>query len=141
MHRKLTTLFLSTLVLLLTRGVASADDVDDDENFREDVIRCEDAVARIAVCCPNVSAPKQACVHHLFRETTDCGCGDSVTREEHIWPVLGLARSKEISGQSCLSLVADDGCSRLAQEISITNSSLHDDGDCSDLPNDDGFRT
>ena len=113
MHRKLTTLFLSTLVLLLTRGVASADDVDDDENFREDVIRCEDAVARIAVCCPNVSAPKQACVHHLFRETTDCGCGDSVTREEHIWPVLGLARSKAIAGESCASEAGPFAVTRL----------------------------
>lgn len=91
MHRAKTTASLVVIVLLLRGGIACN---EGDENFREDVIACENAVAHVAACCPGVAAPEQACVYHYLRETVDCGCtaGDSF-HEESIWASASRGRA------------------------------------------------
>jgi hypothetical protein len=56
-------------------------------SFREDELQCEEAVARLADCCPAFSAQAVSCVYVE-------GCGEVV-------PDLGVGESKCIRSLSC----------------------------------------
>jgi hypothetical protein len=110
------------LVLLVCGKLACKEDPKDDSNpFREAVVRCEDAVAHLSTCCPDVTVPAGACTfsHH---EDVCGGCtgqvgGDAGTQD--VWPVLSIAESQAIEGESCS--VVD--CTKAAELVARRHSS------------------
>ncbi len=101
--------------LLLTSGLAvkarAATDVleDDDNQFREDVILCEEAVAHAALCC-GFGVPAKTCsFYHYEAIDDDCGCDSPRTtgREERdVWPALSASLSPRIIDASCEEMKA-----------------------------------
>lgn len=134
MSRTPTILALALVALVLSRGVAVAGTTDvDADNFREDVILCENAVAHAKTCCPNLAAPQTACVYHDSLTTTNCGCEQDGTSDysgQITTPVIDVATSSTILGSSCEALAADDGCARLATELAKPNTTTYGGGDC-----------
>jgi hypothetical protein len=96
----------------------------DDNNFREDVLYCEDAVAQTKACCPDVVVPPRACTFHQYVDVEDCGCETGEDRdEEHTWPVIDVATSRSIIDKGCAELAANDGCAALGALLGRTNES------------------
>ncbi|HEY3450198.1 MAG TPA: hypothetical protein VGK67_27840 [Myxococcales bacterium] len=75
-----------TALLALTCGI------------REDELRCEEAVAHLADCCPGFDPTQIDCYYST-------GCGT-------IYPVIDIQESRCVSGMKCEDLVAAGVCSR-----------------------------
>lgn len=104
---------------LLTGGVACVDS----ENFRSDVIHCEDALSHAIACCPGLTPPETACVYEHESGSGDCGCTRSgQDYYEHTrTPAVGLTRSYAIASATCEDLALNDGCAALAAEFAVEN--------------------
>ena len=126
--------FLSVFALARGLGCSDRDEFGDEVNFREDVILCENAVARVLECCPDLQVPGDACVFRHVGWTRDCGACSNGTEsyEERVEPVLAIATSKGILGASCGDLAAADGCARLQADLSRENRWSELTGSCSD---------
>ena len=85
----------------------SGDDEHDDNNFRGDVIECEDALERLERCCPDFDAKPVLC---NFFHSKDTGCGSVSTND--VQPALDRDESACIRDRSCDSLVATKVCER-----------------------------
>lgn len=72
----------------------------DDNNFRADVIECEDALARLQRCCPDFDAKPVLC---NFFHSQSSGCGTSTT--SNVKPAYSTAESACIREMSCDELV------------------------------------
>lgn len=72
MKKALPLLFLTFFVVRPAR----ADD-DDFDNFRSDVLHCEEAVGKLVECCPSFPAASIDCTYS--RETRDSGCDFQTT--------------------------------------------------------------
>lgn len=119
MHLSL--LFLTPLVV--SSGLACDPGVDD-ENFREDVILCEDALSHVLACCPGLAPPQTACEYYFSSSTSSCGCsgtsGNSTSTTRRT-PVLSLTRSAALADGSCADISANDGCAALGAELAQEN--------------------
>lgn len=99
--------------VLLTSGFtvrARAKDSEerDDNQFREDVLLCEDAVAHARACC-GFRVQGDACRYYHYAYSDDCGCdvpGTDGSGSEDVWPVVGVAESRAILSHSCEELHA-----------------------------------
>jgi hypothetical protein len=83
------------LLLLVFFVVRPAYASDDDDNFRPDVLLCEDAVGKLAECCPDFAAKSVDCTYKI--ETRDSGCDFLTTTT--IEPGLSEAESKYVQGR------------------------------------------
>lgn len=119
MRRTIIILAHALFALVLTRGIASADVEElDDESFREDVLTCELAVAHAAQCCPALAVSPMACAYRHHSSEGDCGCSDGTSySSETTRPALNPAESDAILGASCEVLVAGGGCERLVEQL------------------------
>ncbi len=126
--------FLAVFAFARGIGCNSGDDIHDENNFREDVVLCENAVAWIARCCLDIRVPGDACVHRHVKWTRDCGSCSSGTEEyeERVEPVLAIATSEGILDTSCDDLTAADGCSRLEAELAKDNRWEKSTGGCTE---------
>ena len=119
--------------LLLTSGFAvranaDTEEEEDDNNFREDVILCEEAVAHVTACC-GYEVQGDACRYYHYSFTDDCGCSGTSstgTRRIDVRPVLTTARSRELVEMECRALTAmgSDGstmCAQLHAELQADN--------------------
>ena len=97
------------MALLFACGDGSKHDYD---NFREDVVFCEDAVAYLTSCCPGFDAHAVACQYHY--DYTPGGCDTSATVDAEN-PALDLEESRCILGRSCDSLRNAGVCERAQQ--------------------------
>ena len=95
-------LVISTL--LACRG---SGDEHDDNNFRGDVIECEDALSRLETCCPGFDATPVLCNFYWDKST---GCGSTTTSS--VEPALSEGESSCIRETSCDALVKDKVCER-----------------------------
>jgi len=86
------------LAMLATVALASAV-FTCGEGIREDVLSCEEAVARLAKCCPGFDAGKVYCRYS--------GCGSEVW-----YPALDLDESHCVRDSSCEMLRTNDVCGR-----------------------------
>jgi len=109
------------------RASASLDEDEDDNNFREDVILCEEAVAHVTACC-GYEVQADACHYYHYFSTNDCGCnaGSPGQLRIDVRPVLSTARSEELAEIECDALRAPgpDGttmCSQLHADLQIDN--------------------
>lgn len=85
----------------------SGDDEHDDNNFRPDVIECEDALDRLQRCCPGFDPAPVLC---NFFHSKSTGCGSVST--DDVKPALSRDESECIRDTSCDSLVATKVCER-----------------------------
>ena len=116
---------MPVLVLLVCGKLACKEDPKDDANpFREDVVRCEDALAHLSTCCPDVKPPAGACTfsHH---EDQCGGCsvrlrGDPGKRD--VWTVLSVDESQAIERESCSAV----DCTKAAELVARSHSSETD---------------
>lgn len=111
-------LFVAALLACSGNG-----DKTDDNNFREDVIECEDALDRLIDCCPGFDATPVLC-NHYFSQTS--GCGTSTT--ESVDPALSTAESACIRSRSCDELRQDGVCERAQAARAYTYRSQTNDG-------------
>jgi hypothetical protein len=88
------------LLLLVFLVVRPAYASDDDDNFRRDVLLCEDAVGKLAQCCPDFDAKSVDCTYKI--ETHDSGCDFSTTIT--IKPGLSEPESKCVLALDCDAL-------------------------------------
>ena len=109
-------------MLLVCGKLACKEDPADDSNpFREDVVRCEDALAHLATCCPEVKPAADACSfsHH---EDVCGGCTGQVgghPATQDVWPVLSIVESQRIEIESC----AFTDCTKAAELVARKHSS------------------
>jgi hypothetical protein len=85
---------------LITLVIACSDGKkEDDDQFREDTLTCEEALAHLLDCCPNFDPNAVACRYYY---ASDQGCSSSeVTRET---PAFNLQESRCIRNKSCADL-------------------------------------
>lgn len=99
--------------VVLALGVAallacsSNGDKDDDNQFREDVLQCEEAVARLQRCCPSFDVGAIECRYHYSYST---GCG-TTTRTRSL-PAFDTSESKCVQNTSCSGIVSSGVCER-----------------------------
>lgn len=86
---------------------ARAGDDHDDNNFRPDVIECEDALSRLEHCCPDFDAKPVLC-NFSYDKTTGCG----TTSTESVKPAFNTSESACIRDMSCDDLVTRKVCAR-----------------------------
>jgi hypothetical protein len=121
--------------LLLTSGLvatarAKADVREDDDNqFLEDVIVCEEAVAHAVECC-RFRVQGDACHYYEYFAVDSCGCGggDSGTDQKRVRPVVGASEGHRIADLGCgaMNEIGPDGtteCSRLHVVLEKENAS------------------
>lgn len=97
--------FALGISLLLACG--GSGDEHDNNNFRPDVIECEDALARLEKCCPSFDATLVRCQYDYSKST---GCG--ATSIDSVQPALTTAESHCIRNTSCEDMVRDGVCDR-----------------------------
>ena len=123
--------------LLLTSGFAvranaHTEEEEDDNNFREDVILCEEAVAHVTACC-GYRVQGDACRYYHYSFTDDCGCNGTSstgTKRVDVRPVLSTARSRELAAMDCHALTATSPegttvCSQIYAELQADNDESH----------------
>src|SRR5262245_57944536 len=72
----------------------------DHDNWREDVVACEEAVAHLASCCPGLEPHSLQCLHiHDVYE----GCTSS--SETKVDPMLDVGESNCILASTCSTLL------------------------------------
>ena len=101
------TLLAGALFACSSTRSTSGGDEHDDNNFRADVIECEDALDRLEHCCPGFDAAPVLC---NFFHSKSSGCGTVST--DNVTPALSRDESECIRETSCESLVATKVCDR-----------------------------
>ncbi len=95
-------------LLAVGLGVALAcTNGEDDEQFREAVFVCEEAVARLDSCCPGFDPRSVPCV---FFRSDGCSGSQSIVRD----PALDTTQADCILGSSCEQIRSADMCRRAA---------------------------
>lgn len=98
---------LLLLAFFVVRPAWAAQDTDD--NFRPEVLLCEDAVGKLSECCPDFPAKSVDCTYKI--ETHDSGCDFSTTVT--ITPGLSVPESRCILAMDC-DTMRKDVCRRAA---------------------------
>jgi len=105
-----------TLVVRALFACKSDDDSDEDDNqWREDVIQCEEAVARLQKCCPGFDASRVLCNYYY---SYNSGCGSSETNTTD--PALNESESRCVLATTCDDLVAKKICDRAQEATTYT---------------------
>jgi hypothetical protein len=110
-------LFATAVATVL--ACSSGEDDKDDNQFRADVIWCEEAVARLATCCPGFEPMRVECKYY-YSHVRSCG-PDTMTKVE---PAFTTDESRCIIDTPCDALVANDVCRR-AQDARAVNTTTH----------------
>lgn len=80
----------------------------DDNQFREDVIWCEEAVAHLEECCGAIFDPSQIECRHYYEKNVGC----ESTTYTSVDPAFTTDQSRCIHEQSCDVIVANKICER-----------------------------
>ena len=119
--------------LSVTVVIACGDDgvEEDDNQFRADVLWCEEALARLTDCCPGFDARVVECNYYY---SFDKGCGSPTTK--HVQPALTASESECIRDLSCDQLIATNVCARAQAARAPNLTSKAPSGDASAITND-----
>ncbi len=98
--------------------LACGSDKKDDNQFRTDVISCEEALARLSSCCPNFDAQPVECNYYYYY---DDGCGVATTQK--VEPAFTEAESECVRDTPCEVLRSSGVCTRAALARSPSFSS------------------
>ena len=110
------------LVVCALLACSSNGDKKDDNNFREDVIECEDALDKLIDCCPGFDATPVLCTYYYSQQS---GCTTSTT--ESVQPAFSLGESKCIRDKSCGQMQEDGVCERAQKARAYTYRSVTTD--------------
>jgi hypothetical protein len=102
------TAFALGVVAVFACGNGNGND-EDDNQFRDDVIWCEEAAAHLEQCCPGFD-PRQ--VHCRFYYSHKEGCSSTTTTLTK--PAFSIEESKCVHHTSCEALVESGACVRAA---------------------------
>lgn len=102
---------LGVVALLACEDGDTKNDEEDDNQFREDVIQCEEAIARLQRCCPDFDGSRVLCNYYFRFDTSTCG----PRRTDSVHPALNLSESRCVLSTTCEDLVGQEVCTR-AQE-------------------------
>jgi hypothetical protein len=92
----------------------------DDNNFRQDVFYCEEALGVLSSCCPSFAALGIPCQYsYSFAPSNTGGCGAGTTTE--VDPALSLPESECILSTPCDELVANGVCARAQTASAYSN--------------------
>lgn len=96
----------SGCLLAVALAIAMACNSDTDDNqWREDVLSCEEAVAHLDECCPGFDVTRVQCRYYYH---IDRGCTtDTVT---HVEPDIELSESHCIRNATCDKLQSQGNC-------------------------------
>lgn len=114
---------LGVVAFLACKSDETKDDEEDDNQFREDVIQCEEAVARLQRCCPSFDGSRVLCNYYFSFDKSTCG----PTETRSINPALNLAESRCVIDTSCGDLVANGVCARAQEARTYTSRVVRDD--------------
>ena len=103
---------------LLTLVIACGPGKEDDDQFREDTLTCEEALAHLQECCPGFDPAAVACRYYF---SSDSGCG--ITTENKEEPAFDLPESRCIRNKSCADLVGDKVCPRAQKAVQYIDRS------------------
>ncbi|MBX3227666.1 MAG: hypothetical protein KIT84_15025 [Labilithrix sp.] len=81
---------------------------EDDTQFRQDVIWCEEAVARLSECCGATFEPSVVECRHYYSKDTGCG----TTEVNRVDPAFTIEESRCIHDTSCDRIVQTNVCQR-----------------------------
>ena len=102
----------------------SADGHDeDDTQFRQDVIWCEEAVAHLEECCGAAFDARQIACRHFYSKDTGCGSTD-INRTD---PAYTVDESKCIRDQSCDAIRGNKVCERAQAAGAARTTNFHSD--------------
>ncbi len=96
----------------VTLVIACGQGEEDDDQFREDTLTCEEALAHLQECCPAFDPAAVACRHYY---ASNSGCGTSTENREE--PAFDLSESRCIRNRSCADLVGDNVCPRAQKAV------------------------
>ena len=108
-HRMPLRPYVLAFAVLLLSSPRSARSSTDTDQFREDTVLCEEALAHLRACCPGSTFSAIAC--NYFYD--DGGCDDEPTT---ILPSLTTEQSSCFIATSCSALQAQGVCSPTANE-------------------------
>jgi hypothetical protein len=117
---------LSVFAVLLLLFACSHDDDDnkeDDNQWREDVIQCEEAVARLVKCCPGFKGEVVLCNYYYHFSG---GCGSSETNLTE--PALDKGESRCVISTTCEDMVSKGICDRAQDATTYTQHIVTGDG-------------
>lgn len=80
---------------------------DDHDQFRDDVIGCEEAAAHLESCCPGLVLGSNVCT---FSYEHNSGCGSETN--DYVYPAFTDSERSCILARSCADLVAGGICER-----------------------------
>ena len=87
--------------------------VEDTDNFRPDVVDCEDALAKLSTCCPGFDTTKVACRYYYWSDVHQDSCSGQETGSIRFTePALEEPDSQCILHSSCSDLVSHGVCQR-----------------------------
>ncbi len=104
--------------IFLTTVRAWGADEEDDNNFQQDVIECEEALAKLDQCCPDFDSTRVLCNYYY---AFSGGCGSSTT--EKVSPAFNKEESNCIRDTDCNTLQTKNVCKR-AQEAKPYSSKV-----------------
>jgi hypothetical protein len=114
---------------LLACQFGSGDTTTDNDNFRADVIDCEESLAYLRSCCPGFDPTRVAC-HYYDQKTTACG----ETTETSEGPAISQQESDCILARACDSLVQDHVCERAQAATPYTSNTTTNTGGGPSVP-------
>ena len=89
--------------------VACSFSSNDTNNFRPDVVYCEEALSYLASCCPNFDAGAVSCQYAYYSGAT---CFDKDGVPSGYAPTFRQSESQCILDESCKTLVSTGVCER-----------------------------
>src|SRR5512140_3088559 len=110
---------VAAAALAVCLSVRARADTNDDDELREDVLSCEDALGHLAQCCGGFDVHAVPC-HYHDRETSGCAGPSTLDKES---PALSLAESRCIRDMSCDALNAADVCGRAQKATAYKRTS------------------
>lgn len=96
---------------------------EDDTQFRQDVIWCEEAVAHLEECCGATFDAHQIACRHFYSKDTGCGSTD-INRTD---PAYTIDESQCIRSRSCESIRATNMCARAQAAGTARTFNYHSD--------------
>ena len=96
----------------------------DTNNFRADVIDCEDALARLTSCCPGFDPGRVQCTYYHDKSHSESGCSShTIDTYAHETPALSIDESHCVITRTCDDLVAGGVCARAQAAVEYIEES------------------
>jgi len=119
---------LGVVAFLACKSGDTKDDEEDDNQFREDVIQCEEAIGRLERCCPDFDGSRVLCNYYFRFDTSTCGPRTT----DSINPALNLSESSCVLDTSCEDLIGRGVCKRAQEARTYTSHEVRNEDDGGD---------